>query len=194
VLEETNQTEEIVERVAALDIGKAELVCCVRVPGKAGKRTGGGHRLRHDDPLAAGAGRPAGRAGGDQGGHGGHQRLLEGPVLPAGGPGVGGLAGQRAGGQAPPGAAQDRQAGCGVACQAGRAGHAAAQLRAAPADPAAAGPGPATVPTWSRCAPPRSSGSRSCSRDAQIKLSVVASDSFGVSGRAMLPRAHPRRA
>jgi hypothetical protein len=38
VLEETNQTEEIVERVAALDIGKAELVGCVRVPGKAGKR------------------------------------------------------------------------------------------------------------------------------------------------------------
>jgi len=38
VLEETNQTEEIVARVAALDIGKAELVCCVRVPGKAGKR------------------------------------------------------------------------------------------------------------------------------------------------------------
>jgi transposase len=38
VLEETNQTEEIVERVAALDIGKAELVCCVRLPGKAGKR------------------------------------------------------------------------------------------------------------------------------------------------------------
>jgi transposase len=38
VLEETNQTEELVERVAALDIGKAELVCCVRVPGKAGKR------------------------------------------------------------------------------------------------------------------------------------------------------------
>ena len=38
MLEETNQTEEIVERVAALDIGKAELVCCVRVPGTAGKR------------------------------------------------------------------------------------------------------------------------------------------------------------
>jgi transposase len=38
VLEETNQTEEIVARVAALDIGKAELVCCARVPGKAGKR------------------------------------------------------------------------------------------------------------------------------------------------------------
>jgi len=32
VLEETHDTEEIIARVAALDIGKAELVCCVRVP------------------------------------------------------------------------------------------------------------------------------------------------------------------
>jgi transposase len=32
MLEEDQQTEEIVARVAALDIGKAELVCCVRVP------------------------------------------------------------------------------------------------------------------------------------------------------------------
>ena len=28
VLEETQDTEELIERVAALDIGKAELVCC----------------------------------------------------------------------------------------------------------------------------------------------------------------------
>jgi transposase len=42
VLEETQETEEIVERVAALEIGKAELVCCVRVPGE-GK---GGRRLQ----------------------------------------------------------------------------------------------------------------------------------------------------
>jgi transposase len=35
-LEETQDREEIVERVAALDIGKAELVCCVRVPGGPG--------------------------------------------------------------------------------------------------------------------------------------------------------------
>jgi len=42
VLEETNDREEIIGRVAALDIGKAELVCCVRVPG-AGK---GGRRLQ----------------------------------------------------------------------------------------------------------------------------------------------------
>jgi transposase len=39
VLEETNDSEEIIARVAALDIGKAELVCCIRVPGsKSGKR------------------------------------------------------------------------------------------------------------------------------------------------------------
>jgi transposase len=36
MLEETQDTEEIIGRVAALDIGKAELVCCVRVPGAAG--------------------------------------------------------------------------------------------------------------------------------------------------------------
>jgi transposase len=36
VLEETNDTEEIIGRVAALDIGKAELVCCVRVPSGQG--------------------------------------------------------------------------------------------------------------------------------------------------------------
>jgi len=40
MLQETQDREEIVERVAALDIGKAELVCCVRVPdeGRAGRR------------------------------------------------------------------------------------------------------------------------------------------------------------
>ena len=32
MLHETRDREEIIERVAALDIGKAELVCCVRVP------------------------------------------------------------------------------------------------------------------------------------------------------------------
>jgi transposase len=36
MLEETGDSEEIIGRVAALDIGKAELVCCVRVPGAQG--------------------------------------------------------------------------------------------------------------------------------------------------------------
>jgi transposase len=40
VLTETQDNEEIVERVAALDIGKAEVVCCARVPGagRSGRR------------------------------------------------------------------------------------------------------------------------------------------------------------
>jgi len=40
VLEVDQQAEEIIERVAALDIGKAELVCCARVPyeGRPGRR------------------------------------------------------------------------------------------------------------------------------------------------------------
>jgi transposase len=37
MLEQTTDREEIIERIAALDIGKAELVCCVRVPGAEGK-------------------------------------------------------------------------------------------------------------------------------------------------------------
>ena len=32
MLEETQDEQEIIELVAALDIGKAELVCCVLVP------------------------------------------------------------------------------------------------------------------------------------------------------------------
>ena len=32
MLQETADREEIIQRVAALDIGKAEVVCCVRVP------------------------------------------------------------------------------------------------------------------------------------------------------------------
>jgi transposase len=38
VLEETQDRDEVVERVAALDIGKAEVVCCVRVPSPTGSR------------------------------------------------------------------------------------------------------------------------------------------------------------
>ena len=40
MLEETADREEIIARVAALDIGKAEVVCCVRVPqeGRPGRR------------------------------------------------------------------------------------------------------------------------------------------------------------
>jgi hypothetical protein len=62
VLEEDQQVEEIIARVAALDVGKAELVCCVRVPHEgrqAGSAAAGGGDLFDDDPLVAEAGRPA---------------------------------------------------------------------------------------------------------------------------------------
>jgi transposase len=37
-MEVEHDEQEIIQRVAALDIGKAELVCCVRVPGPGGRR------------------------------------------------------------------------------------------------------------------------------------------------------------
>ena len=38
MLEESQDHQEIIQRVVALDIGKASLVCCARVPGAGGKR------------------------------------------------------------------------------------------------------------------------------------------------------------
>jgi transposase len=37
-LEQTQDQQEVIERIAALDIGKATLVCCARVPGKGARR------------------------------------------------------------------------------------------------------------------------------------------------------------
>jgi transposase len=42
MLEETHDRDQIIQRVAALDVGKAELTCCVRVPGQGGS----GRRLQ----------------------------------------------------------------------------------------------------------------------------------------------------
>jgi transposase len=47
VLKEPSDSEEVIQRVAALDIGKAELTCCVRVPGE-GKRA---RRLQEVTPT-----------------------------------------------------------------------------------------------------------------------------------------------
>jgi transposase len=38
MLSESHDEEQIIARVAALDIGKAEVLCCVRVPGVSAKR------------------------------------------------------------------------------------------------------------------------------------------------------------
>jgi hypothetical protein len=118
----TQDNDEIIERVAALDIGKADLVCCVRVPDEDHR----GKRLQEVETYSAMTrslrdGRSSGVPRGDPGGHGGHQRLLETGVLPAGSGRVRDLAGQRQGRQAPAGAAEDRQAGRGLAGQGRRA-------------------------------------------------------------------------
>jgi transposase len=48
MLEEDRHSEEIIARVAALDIGKAEVMCCIRIPGK----TGSGRRLQEVRPYS----------------------------------------------------------------------------------------------------------------------------------------------
>jgi transposase len=144
VLEETQETEEIIQRVAALDVGKAELTCCVRVPGQGGS----GRRLQEvrayqtmtrwllvmADRLAElGVTRVVMEATSDYWkgvyylleAHGFEVWLVHARDI-----------------QAPPRASQDRHAGCGLAVQARRAADAAAQLRATTGDPAAAGRGP----------------------------------------------------
>jgi hypothetical protein len=143
VLTGTQENEEIIERVAALDIGKADLVCCVRVPdeGRRGKRlqevetysTMTRSLLGMADRLAClGVTRVVMEATSD----------YWKPVLPAGGGRVRDVAGQRQGRQASAGPAEDRQAGCGLAGQGRRAADAPAEFRAATGDPQAAGSDP----------------------------------------------------
>ena len=119
MLEEDPQDGEVVARVAALDIGKAEVVCCVRVPheDKPGRRcqevtthsTMTRSLLAMSDHLrCVGVSRVVMEA---------TWGLLEAGVLPAGGPGAGPVAGQRQGCQAPAGPPEDVQAGCGVVVQ-----------------------------------------------------------------------------
>ena len=68
MLAESHDEEQIIARVAALDIGKAELVCCVRLPAQRGPKTAaGGVDAFDDDPVVDRAGQPAGRTGGRSG-------------------------------------------------------------------------------------------------------------------------------
>ena len=57
----TQDNEEIIARVAALDIGKAELVCCVRVPDedRPGRRLQEVQAYSGHDPVPAGPVGPA---------------------------------------------------------------------------------------------------------------------------------------
>jgi hypothetical protein len=84
-MQRVEDNEEIIERVAAIDIGKAELVACVRVPdpGRPGRRR---QEIIHSSTLTP---RLLGLADrlhelGDPGGHGGHLGLLEAGGAPRG--------------------------------------------------------------------------------------------------------------
>ena len=114
----TQDNDEIIERVAALDIGKAGLVCCARVPdeNRAARRlqevetysTMTRSLLGMADHLAClGVTRVVMEATSD----------YWKPVLPAGSGRLRDVAGERQGRQAPAGQAEDRQAGRGVAVQ-----------------------------------------------------------------------------
>ena len=52
MLEETHDRDQIIQRVAAAGVGKAELTCCVRVPGQAG--TGRRQEVRAYQTMTAG--------------------------------------------------------------------------------------------------------------------------------------------
>jgi transposase len=118
VLEQTQDEQENIARVAALDIGKAELVCHVRVPDPVdGSRRvqevttystmTRSQQLMADRLLDLGVTRVVMEA----------TSAIEATVLPVGSARVSDVAGQRQGRQAPTRAAQDRLAGHGVVVQ-----------------------------------------------------------------------------
>jgi hypothetical protein len=96
MMEQVDDSGELVERVAALDIGKASVMACTRIPHEDGRR-----RLQEVREYGTTTGALLGLAGqlrdrgGHPGGDGGDQRLLEAGVLPAGGRGVHVLAAER---------------------------------------------------------------------------------------------------
>jgi hypothetical protein len=145
MLEETPEREEIIERIAALDIGKAELVCCVRAPGGPGKsrrmpevqtyKTMTRSLLVMIERLR--------ELGGNPGDHGGNVRILETTFLPPRSGWVRNLAAQRERRQTPTGSSQNRQTRFSVvAGQGSRAADDPAQFRATATDPDAAGSDP----------------------------------------------------
>ena len=144
MLAEAEDKEQIIARVAALDIGKAELVCCVRLPAPRGrsKRVAGDRDPFDHDPFVDRAGQPSGRTSGAAGRDGGHLRLLETGVLPVGGPRAGAVAGQRPRRQAPVGTAQTDKLDAVWLCKLAERQMLRPSFRAAAADSAAAGSHP----------------------------------------------------
>ena len=163
-MEEVEDEPLFAERVAGIDIGKKEVMVTIRVPSDTRKRppAAGDPGVPGHPQGPAGAGGLAAVLAGDQDRDGGHRGLLEAGVLPAGAGGLRLRAVSRRAGQGAARAAEDGQAGLGVAGEDHRAGLAAGQLRAAGGDPAAAHPYP--LPQAPDPGPHRreGSGARSC--------------------------------
>ena len=186
-MEEAGDEPLFCERAAGIDIGKQLVSVTIRVPSdtRRGGRAAGDAGVRHHPPPAAGDGGLAALLAGAAGRDGGHQRLLEAGVFPAGagGPGLPALPGVA--GQGAARAAEDRPAGLRMAGQDHRAGLAGGQLRAAGGHP------PARTHTRyrRRLIQARTAEKARCEKlleDAHLKLSSVISDIHGVSGRDML--------
>ena len=181
----TEEPAELVQRVAALDIGKASLVCCVRVPHES--RLG----ARRQEVRTYGTVTPALLELRDWLVCQGVTRVVMEatsaywkPPLPARRRRRV-LGGQRPRRQERPRPAQDRQAGRGLAGQARRARHAAAQLHPRPAQRQLR-----DLTRYRRTLTQERTREKQRAEklleDAQVKLSSVISDIFGVSGRDML--------
>ena len=163
---EVDEREEIVERVAAIDVAKASGMVCTRVPHatKGGKRTTTVWQVAStttailelaDHLVCEGIERVVVESTSD------YWRPFV-YLLEARGLVVWLVNAHDA--RAPAGPAQDRQAGCGVAGQAERAGHAAALVRPTRPDPPAAGGHPATCRPDRRPHPPQATAGAGCWR------------------------------
>ena len=166
MLAQTQDDEQVIERVAALDIGKAELVCCVRVPDEDRP----GRRLQEVETYPAmtrsllsmadrlrclGVTRVVMEATSDYWkpvfylleAHGFETWLVNARDV-----------------RHLPGRPKTGQAGCHLAVQGRRAADDPAEFRAPARRSGSCAMSPATAPTWWRRGPRRSSGWRSCWR------------------------------
>jgi transposase len=187
VLEETRDRDQIVQRVAALDVGKAELTCCVRVPGPGSSdrrlqevrtyQTMTRWLLVMADRLAElGVTRVVMEATSDYwkgsttcwkptGSRPGWSTPVTSSISPGG-----------------PRPTPWMRSGCASS----PSGRCYGPASCHPGDPAVARCDPLSGRSGGGPDRREAAGGAGCREDAQIKLSVVASDIFGVSGRAML--------
>ena len=134
---ESHDDEQIIERVAALDIGKAEVVCCVRLPA-----AGPGQRRVQEVTTHSTMTRSLTELANRLVQLGVERVVMEAtsdywrpPFYLFEGPRSGSVAGQRQRRSTSTGPAEDRCLGRGLVVQGRRTADASAQLRAAPRDP-----------------------------------------------------------